>query len=62
MHKFVISFCIGVECISNKVDTSPAIIVISLSSLQSSLRTYSVSTVTFSFAAAIGSILGSPLN
>jgi len=42
MHKFVISFCIGVECISNK----------------SSLRTYSVSTVTFSFAAAIGSILG----
>jgi len=42
LHKFVISFCIGVECISNK----------------SSLKTYSVSTITFSFAAAIGSILG----
>jgi len=42
MHKFVISFCIGVECISNK----------------SSLTTYTVSTVTFSFAAAVGSILG----
>jgi len=42
MHKFVISFSIGVECISNKA----------------SLTTYTVSTVVFSFAAAFGSIIG----
>eukprot|EP00090_Calanus_glacialis_P001792 TRINITY_DN11320_c0_g1_i2.p1 TRINITY_DN11320_c0_g1~~TRINITY_DN11320_c0_g1_i2.p1 ORF type:complete len:166 (-),score=24.11 TRINITY_DN11320_c0_g1_i2:6-431(-) len=42
LHKFVISFSVGVELISNKA----------------SLSVYSISTCVFSFAAALGSFIG----
>ena len=58
MHKFVISFCIGVECISNQVDITIVGGSFLSFAFQASLTTYTISTVVFSFASALGSLLG----
>ena len=60
LHKFVISFSVGVELISNKV----SFFVIRITffsncfSLQVSMMMFSISIIVFSFAPAVGSAIG----
>jgi hypothetical protein len=58
LHKFVISFSVGVELISNKVRITLENRIFIKRKFQASLSIYSISTCVFSFAAALGSFIG----